>query len=430
MKIQMSTAKILFIISKISKRIWVTAFLYAFIGVVFAFIALFVKNVIPEELSSKVGIATLENILTILASSMLAVATFSLSIMVIAFGNVSTNATPRATSLIIENQNAQRAVATFIGAFLYSIVGIIALATHSYGNEGRFVLFLVTIIVIIAIVITLIKWVDQLSTIGQVGNTIAEIEKATLEAIKEHAERPYLGGVRLEIDTFLEIELIAVRSQEVGFVVFIDTKSIQKICDDYDFTISLSVLPGSFIYPNQTLAMLSKSVDKECLKSIISQFVIESERNFKQDPQYGFLLLSEIASRALSQGINDPGTALDAISSGTRILKIRTDLIRKASEQSKAPLYSRVFVPPLQADELITTLITPIARDGSAKFEVGVKIQKTLMALKNYALEYQIVCDLLTSFTKEHFNITLKTQFEKDLVENANKTKSEKHLSN
>ncbi len=419
-KKQASAAKILFVISKISKRIWVRAFLYALVGIATAFVALFAKGFVPFEISTKIGAQAVGHILAILASSMLAVATFSLSIMVTAFGNVSSSATPRATRLLIENQSAQRAVATFIGAFLYSIVGIIALATNAYGDEGRFILFLVTIMVIVVIVVTLIKWVDQLSVLGQVGNTIAEVEKATLSAIKERAQEPYLGGQRLEIDSLpSDTERVVVVSEKVGFVVLIDIQAIQKICENRNITIFLMVLPGSLVDPSQPLAIVKTSVDLECLKAIASHFVIEKSRTFDQDPGFGFVLLSEIASRALSQGINDPGTALDVISSATRLLKMRSDLIRKANATQKVASYSKVFVPSLKGDELIGTVFAPIARDGAAMYEVGVRIQKALRALKNYDPEYQMGCEFYADFTKKHASLTLKTQYEKDLVANA-----------
>ncbi len=72
---------------------------------------------IPESISVKVGAEAVDNILNILASSMLAVTTFSLSIMVTAYGSATTNVTPRATRLVVEDVTTQNVLATFIGSF-------------------------------------------------------------------------------------------------------------------------------------------------------------------------------------------------------------------------------------------------------------------------------------------------------------------------
>src|SRR5690606_41571550 len=69
------------------------------------------------------------SLLNIIASSMLAVTTFSLGVMTAAFSAATTNVTPRATRLLMEDDLTNNVLSTFIGAFLFSIVGIIVLKT-------------------------------------------------------------------------------------------------------------------------------------------------------------------------------------------------------------------------------------------------------------------------------------------------------------
>src|SRR5690554_7197137 len=110
---------------------------------------------------------------------MLAVTTFSLGVMTSAFGAATTNVTPRATKLLMEDRLTQNVLSTFIGAFLFSIVGIIVLKTGSYGERGRAVLFLITIVVIGLVVIQLLRWINHLISLGRVGTTIDRVEAAT-----------------------------------------------------------------------------------------------------------------------------------------------------------------------------------------------------------------------------------------------------------
>ncbi len=51
-------------------------------------------------------------------AKIVAVTTFSLSIMVTAYGSATTNVTPRATRLVVEDVTTQNVLATFIGSFL------------------------------------------------------------------------------------------------------------------------------------------------------------------------------------------------------------------------------------------------------------------------------------------------------------------------
>lgn len=76
---------------------------------------------------------------------MLAVTTFSLSIMVAAFASASSSGTPRAYQLMMSDDNTRLAISSFISAFIYAVIAKIALGLGYYGPAGRFVLFISTI---------------------------------------------------------------------------------------------------------------------------------------------------------------------------------------------------------------------------------------------------------------------------------------------
>ena len=103
-----------FTILALAKKIWPKVTAYALLGVLSALAAVIFNGYLPEEFGNFVGTETAGNILTILASSMLAVTTFSLSTMVSAYGAATSNVTPRATSLITEDKTTQNALSTFL----------------------------------------------------------------------------------------------------------------------------------------------------------------------------------------------------------------------------------------------------------------------------------------------------------------------------
>ena len=79
--------------------------------------------------------------LTVISASMLGVATFAVASMVSAYASAGGSATPRAFALIISDGLSQTALSSFIGAFIFSIVGIIAIKVGYFAIAGRFVLF-------------------------------------------------------------------------------------------------------------------------------------------------------------------------------------------------------------------------------------------------------------------------------------------------
>ena len=109
------------------RLMWVRVLLYSLAGVALAGLAPLIGPVLPYVPKIDLAAGSVGSLLNIIASSMLAVTTFSMSIIVGAYGSATSNATPRATRLLEQDRTAQSAVSVFIGSFLFSIVGIIGL---------------------------------------------------------------------------------------------------------------------------------------------------------------------------------------------------------------------------------------------------------------------------------------------------------------
>ncbi|MEW9585137.1 DUF2254 domain-containing protein [Paraburkholderia sp. DGU8] len=365
-------------LKQVVRRLWFRASLFSILGVATALVALGVKGYIPAHVSAKIGADAVDNILGIIASSMLAATTFSLNIMVSAFGSATTNITPRATPLLVEDSTTQNVLATFIGSFLFSLVGIITLSTGLYGTDGRVVLFSVTIGVILLIVYTLLKWIDHLARLGRMSETIDRVEKAAVQALEERRQHPFLGGSQLRETMSVPVDAKNVYPAMIGYVQHIDMQALGKMTGKDDGAIFVHVLPGSFVDRRTRLASVI-NVTTASDEDVRTAFSIDVRRSFEQDPRFGISVLTEIASRALSPAVNDPGTAIDVIGRGVRILSLWAQ--PHDPKAQTRPACSRVFVRGLKLDDMFDDFFGPIARDGAALVEVGMRLQKALATL-------------------------------------------------
>jgi uncharacterized membrane protein len=89
-------------------------------------------------------------------------------------------------------------------------------------------------------------------------------------------------------------------------------------------------------------------------------------RYFDEDPRFGLITLSEIASRALSPAVNDPGTAIQIISSYVRLFSLWAEPLDSKKTEKKP--YDRVAVPELTIEDLFEDAFRPLARDGAGKY--------------------------------------------------------------
>ncbi len=360
---------------RISKRPWFRASLFSVLGIAAALVALAVAPYIPDDVPTKIGSDAVDNILGVLASSMLAVTTFSLSIMVAAYGSATSNVTPRAISLLVEDPTTQNTLSTFIGSFIFSLVGIIALSTGLYGDKGRVVMFAATIVVVVLVVYALLRWIDQLSGLGRVAETTARVEDAATRSLCQRMEQPYLGGCPLEVDPKALPGARPLYAGKIGFVQHIDMPALGTLTESENSSVYICVLPGIFVEPTQPIAW-SVGVGEECDDALRAAFVIGAQRTFDRDPRFGMTVLAEIASRALSPAINDQGTAVDVIGRGLRVL---SHLSRPTPPEE--PKFDRIFAPGLSVADMLDDFFTPIARDGAALVEVGICLQQALASL-------------------------------------------------
>jgi len=371
-------SKLRWILSRIRRTLWIRVALYALAGVVVALLASLSERFFPGKAPVDISTDAIDSLLTIIASSMLAVTTFSVGALTAAYGGATSHATPRATPLLTEDQVVQHALSTFVGSFLFSIVGLIALKVSAYGPEGRVVLFAVTLVMILLIVIALLRWISRLTQLGRVADTISRIETAANDAMKTRVEMPFLGGNVLLATRGGEPILAAC----VGYVQFIDTSALCELSEEADIEIDVQVLPGAFAYDGTVLASVpagTKPLSEDTRCAIRKAFTIGTARTYDQDPRFGLVVLSEVALRALSPAINDPGTAIDIIGRQTRLLSFWGDAWERGAQT--AAEYPRIRVPALRYDDMFEDAFNLIGRDAAGQIDVTLRLVKALQAL-------------------------------------------------
>ena len=153
-----------FVIKRLRERLWIKPLIVCVLSIGAVFLANLMDMAELGHLLPEITKESAETLLKIMASSMLMMATFAVASMVAAYASASSTATPRSFPLIISDDVSQNALSVFIGAFIYSVVALIALMNGLYGGRtSQFILFSLTIVVLAVIIITFIWWVDNIA---------------------------------------------------------------------------------------------------------------------------------------------------------------------------------------------------------------------------------------------------------------------------
>lgn len=330
-----------------------------------------------------IGQSELVSLLGIFATSMLTVATFTISAIVSSAASVTDTTTPRAARLVLSDGRGQSVLSAFIAAFIYSVIGILALQAFDFRPFGRFVLFAGLIVIIAVVLVAFIGWIDRVQKLGQQEHMIDRLREATFASLSPDCvgtfgarvwdgERP--GGAR------------SVHADRTGYVAQVFIEDVQTIAAEHDLDVIVVARPGEVTDPTLPLAHVVEydgRLDDDAFADVAARLrdavVLSPQRQYEQDVRFNVVNLAETADRALSPGVNDPGTAINILVNLQQVFERYVDAVH--DPDTTEVRFDRVSVPPLLPEELVSDAFTSIARDGAGAVEVVVRLQKTLRAI-------------------------------------------------
>lgn len=370
--------KLRYFVNRVRERLWVKPLAICVLSIIAAFAAKIADGTKLGQVVPEITEESIESLLSVMAASMLVIATFAVASMVSAYASASNAATPRSFTLVIADDVSQNALSTFIGAFIFSIVALTTVKNDYFGTAGRFALFVLTAAVFGMVVFTFVRWVDRIARLGRLGTTIDKVEEATAAALKRRRDAPALGGKSLGPE---QPRGQAVFAAKVGYVQRVDIAALHAWAEKIQARVVVSALPGTFAAPGRPLAYVNAGQDEQSevdCEKVARSFLIGSNRRFDEDPRFGLVVLSEIAGRALSPAVNDPGTAIEVVGTLVRLFVLWSDPAKTGDDRAN---YDRVEVPEISVRDMFDDAFTTIARDGAGAVEVAVRLQKALQAL-------------------------------------------------
>jgi uncharacterized membrane protein len=374
-------SRIGFIVNRMRERLWVRPLASCVLSVSGVFLAKVADLYNFGSGLPEVEPESIEVLLSVVAASMLVIATFAVGSMISAYASAAGSATPRSFPLVLADDVSQNALSVFVGTFIYCLIALVALKNHYYEEAGHFALFVLTLFVFAWVILTFVRWVDRIARLGRLGTTIDKVEAAASRALQGRRRNRNLGGVPIS-ETLNNRTPIPVT--KIGYLQHIDVAALQECAEKWSIRIIVASLPGSFVTPDKPVGFYvieDQGAHADIEMSLLgSAFQLGECRVYKDDPRFGLIALSEIASRALSPAVNDPGTAIDVIG---RFLRLFTEWgkVSRNTDDEEKPRYDRVEIREIRVSDMFDDAFAPIARDGAGTVEVQIRLQKALASL-------------------------------------------------
>jgi uncharacterized membrane protein len=319
------TAEIRFFWARLNANYWFYPALFAILAALLALTTVwldrsgFTDGLYDVEWLVPVRPKGAADILTVMAASMIGIASTVFSITIVAVSYASGTYGPRLLTNFLEDRGNQISLATFIGSFVYALVVLRSVraedespalsgATDALPGFAPQLSLLVAYVLMVACVAVLVFFLNHVPSSIRINKVLEQIGERLKDQICEtypvedsfsDAREPQGGDPLYATGT--------------GYVQMIDFSDLEKIARDCGGVFSLRVRTGDFIHRDLPLLDLKGCDVAELEDKVRACFTLGPVRTPEQDPQFLIDELVEISLRALSPGINDPFTAITAL---------------------------------------------------------------------------------------------------------------------
>jgi uncharacterized membrane protein len=168
-------------------------------------------------------------------------------------------------------------------------------------------------------------------------------------------------------------------AQATGYVQAIDADGLMSIAREREVVVRLHARPGSFVRRGGVLLTVASAPDQALAddkrdESLRDCFIIGSDRTGTQDVTFFIDQLVELAVRALSSGINDPGTARLCIDRLEQALCHLGGRQIPSAERYDDAGNIRVLACPVTFPDAVRSAFDEVARYGRSSVSVTCRV--------------------------------------------------------
>lgn len=355
----------------------------AFSGVVFTYIMLVLEvNGISSYIQEYVpvfvinDIDTARTILSTFIGGLISIMVFSFSMVMILLNQASNNFSPRLLPGLISNRRHQIVLGIYLATIIYCVLILILVEPNSKTYQLPGFSVLLSILFILICLGAFIYFIHSISQEIQINVIMSKIARNTKHEIKESLK--YDKFNKKDFPNSNDWKTYSANSS--GYLQGINTSVLKSICKENDIQIDVTLEKGSYCYENFPMFKLSKEIDEEILKKIYRAFTIFYEEKIEENFNLGFKHLTEIVLKAMSPGINDPGTAIYALDFLSELLTLRIqkeDYNILYDDEEEKPL---IKIEILDFKDLLHSIMISLKTYCKHDYQI---VKKTYNILKN-----------------------------------------------
>lgn len=304
--------------SEIKSRIGFYPTIFTFLGFILALLLKFIEltgisgemvKVFPQ-LAVESG-ETARSILSVCIGGLISMMVFSFSMVMMMLTQASNNYSPRLLPGLISDRRHQIILGIYLATIMYNIFTLFSVKStdQEYSLPGLSILIGIGLTIFcLVLFIYFIQNVSQSIQINNILHRIFEQAKHRLNSILKEEETQSIPENFPATEKWFSYVPVG-----QGYFQNILINNIMGIAENADTRLYISRPKGFFIPQNWPFIYSEKKLDDETVQEILSNIHFSRGELIETNYVLAFKQITEIAVKAMSPGINDPGTAINAV---------------------------------------------------------------------------------------------------------------------
>ncbi|PIB32882.1 hypothetical protein BFP78_01040 [Gaetbulibacter sp. 5U11] len=311
---------------KLESKIAFYPTLYSLIGLVFAFFMYYAENKgISSYLIDNIPLLVINNtqtafnILTTFIAGLISIMVFSFSMVMVLLNQASSNFSPRVLPGLISNKRHQKILGIYNATLLFCIFTMVGIEPDGGENQLPGFSVLLAIVFMVICLGAFIYFIHSISQEIQVHNIMQRL----FDEAKNRLDQ-LINSEKNSNQKFPDTDNWTIyKSPETGFLQDIVLDPIIKFAKENNNQFEIITIKGQYVYKDKPLFKSKTKLKDENLEELFKYFHFSRDEIIEDNYVLGFKQITEIAVKAMSPGINDPGTTIIAIDYLAELFQIR-----------------------------------------------------------------------------------------------------------
>jgi uncharacterized membrane protein len=273
---------------------------------------------LEAEFTTQYGAEAARGLLSAMASGMIAFTGFVFSVLLLAITFGSNQFSPRMLRRFLRDRTTKVALGTFIATFLYALLELRWVGTPENPDLVPNSAITLSLLLLLASMFMFLRLIQRATSRLRVAAAVREIGRDASAVIEKVYPDSAMPGPEPEISLPADHATVVRYRGEPAVLQSFDRRGLVALAAKAGAVIELVPAVGDPLVEGVELFRVHGG--DIAAPKLQSSVAVGDERTLQQDPAFAFRLLADISAKALSPGVNDPSTAVQALDQAEAML--------------------------------------------------------------------------------------------------------------